>query len=199
MNNYLAGGIGVLALALGAYGSHYIDTVSLAKARADLSSEQAAHARDNGQCVANAAGVSELAAKAAIAANAATATMERDRDTALDQLHTLQASHVDADSKYLFAVTAGTVHWRVRVAPGTCSATNTSDTGSSGGVPGNPGSASVNDGTDAYADIDPAVAGRIGGVLTVDQQQINHLQDAQAWACSIKPELAACKVLKNGH
>lgn len=154
------------------------------RARALLSTEQAAHAKDNEQHANDMLDVSRAALegenRAIDAHNVAQAAL-----AAADAAITMEKNAHEADNRnYRAALAAGTE--RVRVAVRNCTA---ADPGAVAGSAGTPG---VGDGGAATADLDPAVAERVFGVAGDDQHEIDKVKALQAYVCAVRPKTPGC-------
>lgn len=144
----------------------------LAHAHAETSAIRAKHALDI-KAISDAA----LAAERQSLADRQTAAK---RIESLDSELTKERQTHEADSRtYRAALATGTQ--RLRVAVANCSA-------SARRVPGATPAASVDNGTAAYADLDPAVAQRVFEVAAADQREIDKLRALQGYVCAVRPE-----------
>jgi hypothetical protein len=148
-----------------------------------LGAEQKAHAADVAKYEKQIGAMNAAAALADEKALADHRAQEGRIATLDDQLTKEKQAHENDARTYAAALAAGTQ--RLRVAVTHCSARRDD-------VPAASPAASVDDGTPAYADLDPAVAGRVFRVADDDQQQIDKLRGLQAYVCSIAPGAPSC-------
>jgi prophage endopeptidase len=150
-----------------------------------LAHERAAHARDSAQYAKTLKAISDASLTAQRKA-------ERDRQTAEKKIEALDAqltkeqqTHEADNLDYRTPLAAGTE--RLRIAVTHCAADDAA------GVRGAAGTAGVDDEGATYADLDPAVAGRVFRVAGDDQREIDKLRALQAYVCAIRPETAGCE------
>lgn len=149
-----------------------------------LQKEKAAHMSDNarlGKQIGDMEGAAALADQKAIADHHA---QEGRIQTLDDQLTKEKTAHENDARTYATALATGAQ--RLRIAVRSCSSSSGND------MPATPGAASVDDGAPAYADVDPAVAGRVFAVAADDQKQIDKLKGLQGYVCALQPALPAC-------
>jgi prophage endopeptidase len=148
-----------------------------------LAAERLAHAEDVRRLTEQinaATAAATLAAQKAFADHQA----QEQRLAAIDAQLTQEAQAHEADARsYQSALAAGTQ--RLRVAVARCSTRRDA-------VPAAASAPGVGDGAPTYADLDPAVASRVFGVATDDQQEIEKVKVLQGYVCAIRPDLPAC-------
>ncbi|SDV50223.1 Bacteriophage Rz lysis protein [Chitinasiproducens palmae] len=173
-----------LGAALGAAGAWWLTSM---RASADLATERAAHARDNTRSAEAAAAAAAVATQAASQA-VATQSRQAQQLSQLDaQLTKERANHETENARLRADLAAGTR--RVRLSATSCAAA--AHTGG-GGMPDSPAAGAVGDDSAASAELDPATAAALAGIVVDGDRAIAQLRYLQAYVCTVRPQTADC-------